>query len=94
MIDNLTLAKEVQKAIDKGAQTLRAICRRTKRKPDQVGQALAYLLLTARTTRTEIREGSRVYLPAVPPRRGPIKESPLSFSVLRALMPRARSFRY
>lgn len=91
MTKNLTLAKEVQKAIDQGAKTINAICRRTNHKPDQVDVALAYLMLTAKTTRTETRGNSRVYLP----RRSWVRfdDAPLSFSLLRGLMPRARSFR-
>lgn len=89
MIDNLTIAKEVQRAINKGAHTLKAIRRKTGRTPDQVGDALAYLTFTARAIRSEIRGETRVYLP-VPKRRGPIGDA-LSFSVLRGLMPRARS---
>ena len=92
MIDNLTLAKEVQKAIDKGARTLGAICRRTRLNPDQVGLALAYLLLTAKTTRTERRGNTRLYLPRRS-QRVRFDDAPLSFSLLRGLMPRARSLR-
>jgi hypothetical protein len=90
MADDLTLAKDIQKAIDKGARTLRAICRRTNRKADQVGRVLTYLTLTARTTRIETRGNTRIYLPRRS-QRARFDDAPLSFSSLRGLMPRARS---
>jgi hypothetical protein len=94
MIANPRVAKEVQAAIESGAETLSAICQRTNYTPDQVGYALAYLLLTAKTTRTETRGNDRLYFPVIPPRpRGPLDDPPLSFSILRGLMPRARSLK-
>lgn len=90
MIVHLTIAKEVQAAIDNGADTLQKIRRRTKRNDDEVGDALAYLLLTTQTTLTETRNGKRLYLPARV-LHAPFSDAPLSFSSLRGLMPRARS---
>jgi hypothetical protein len=92
MIDNLTIAKEVQSAINKGAKTLPKIRQRTKRSDAQVRDALAYLMSIARTTRTERQGAARIYLPR---RARPVRfdDAPLSFSLLRGLMPRARSLR-
>lgn len=92
MIDNLTIANEVQAAINKGAKTLPKIRRLTKRSDTQVRDALAYLMSIARTTRTERHGPTRVYLPR---RARPVRfdDAPLSFSLLRGLMPRARSIR-
>ena len=92
MIVNRTIAKEVQSAIDKGANTLPKIRRRTKRNDDQVGDALAYLLLTARTTRIETRNGKRLYFPNTV-RRVRFDDAPRSFSTLRGLMPTPHAFR-
>lgn len=90
MIANLTLAREVQRAIDKGAHTLGAICRRTNHKAVQVGDVLVYLVLTAKTTRIETRGETRHYFPRNS-QRVRFDDAPLSFSLLRGLMPRARS---
>jgi hypothetical protein len=93
MIINLVIAKEVQSAINKGADTLQKIRRQTKRGERQIGEALAYLMLTAKTTRTRTRsDGKPLYLPT-PSRRTCFDDAPLSFSTLRGLMPRARSLR-
>jgi hypothetical protein len=97
---NLKVANRVYAAINGGARTQSEICQKTKLLEDQVGGALAYLLLTARTIRTETQEDSRLYFPTTPRRvaneigdqRGG-NDSPLSFSTIRWLMPRMRSCR-
>ena len=86
MLSNVTLAKEVHRAIKNGARTQAAICRSTKHGADPVCLALAYLLITKRAIRIETQGNTRRYLPAQQPRRGKL-DAPLSFSTLRALMP-------
>lgn len=92
MIANLTHAKEVQAAINRGDSTLTAIRRRTDRTDDQIGEALAYLIVVAGTVRSEIQGRTRMYFPARC-RRGQINDAPLSFSTLRGLMPTPHAFR-
>jgi hypothetical protein len=101
MMANLKAVKRVYAAINAGARTQREIRRKTKLLEDQVGDALAYLLLTAGTIRTETHENSRLYFPTTPrmaanahgAQRGCVNDSPLSFSTIRGLMPRTRSCR-
>jgi hypothetical protein len=101
MMANLKTADRVYAAINAGARTQREIRQKTKLLEDQVGDALAYLLLTAGTIRTVTHGSSRLYFPTTPrmvanePRalRGGVNDSPLSFSTIRWLMPRVRSCR-
>jgi hypothetical protein len=98
---NLKVAKRVYAAINAGARTQSEICQRTNLLEDQVGEALAYLLLTAGTIRTQTQEDSRLYFPTTPrtvanepgAQREGVNDSPLSFSTIRWLMPRVRSCR-
>ena len=98
---NLKVANRVYAAINAGARTQTEILEQTKLLEDQVGDALAYLLLTAGTIRTKTRGNSRLYFPTTPcmvanvrgAQREGVNDSPLSFSTIRGLMPRMRSCR-
>ena len=92
MIVNLTAAKKVHAAIKAGARTQWEIRKKTKLPEDQIGDALAHLLITARMIRTETDNSTRLYFPAVK-QHGLINDSPLSFSTMQGLMPRTSSFR-
>jgi hypothetical protein len=92
MISNLTIANEVEAAIYKGDRTLKAIRRRTKRNDDQIGDALACLIIAAGTVRSEVRKGTRLYFPARR-KRGAFSDAPLSFSALPGLWPTPHAFR-
>ena len=89
MLVNLPAAKKVHAAIKAGARTQREIRRMTKLLEDEVCDALAHLLLTVRTIRTETDGTTRWY---VLTERREVKhnESPLSFSNIRCLMPSSR----
>jgi hypothetical protein len=90
MIANLRAANKVHAAVKAGARTQKEIRRMTKLLQDDVCDALAYLILTVRTIRTETDGYTRQYLPAER-REVETNESPLSFSTIRALMPTSRS---
>jgi hypothetical protein len=95
----LSPIERVREAIKKGARTQKEIAQETKLGKDEIGDALANLLLWAREIRTEVTENSRMYYIndspqpgfmqeiSVPklPRRKP--DVPSSFSALPGLMP-------
>ena len=92
MIINLTAANKVRAAIEAGARTQEEIRRKTKLAEDHVCDALAYLLLTVHAIRTASVGNTRFYFP-IPQWSGEASESALSFSTMRGLMPRMRTFR-
>jgi hypothetical protein len=96
MTASLKIANRVYAAINSGARTQREIRQRTNLLEDEVGDALAYLLLTTGTIRTVTQGNSRLYFPTTPrtndevtrERRETGNDGPLSFSTIRGLMPR------
>jgi len=95
-VSRYPLSNEVRQAIEQGHATFAAICLRTGERQRNVSDALAHLLLTARSIRMVTRrDGVRLYfLASVPtsPRKAqrPEVEPALSFSTLHDLMPRQR----
>jgi hypothetical protein len=96
-ISKLSPVERVRDAIRRGAKTQREIAQETKLGKDEIGDALANLLLWTREIRTEVQENTRLYFlnevadagnqddsPQLPPRKGDV---PSSFSCLQGLMP-------
>ncbi len=61
-VNKLTPAERVHEAIKNGARTQREIAQATKLGKDEIGDALANLLLWTREIRTEMVDNHRVYL--------------------------------
>ena len=93
----LSPVERVHDAIRKGARTQREIAQDTKLGKDEIGDALANLLLWTREIRTQVIDSTRVYFinesgdaaviqdsPHLPARKGDV---PSSFSCLQGLMP-------
>jgi len=93
----LSPVERVHHAIRKGARTQREIAQDTKLGKDEIGDALANLLLWTREIRTQVIDTTRVYFinesgdaaviqdsPHLPARKGDV---PSSFSCLQGLMP-------
>jgi hypothetical protein len=99
VISKLSPIERVREAIRRNARTQKEIAQETKLGKDEIGDALANLLLWSREIRTEVIDNTRMYflnespqLPLTPaaggprvPRRKPDVSS--SFSVLQGLMP-------
>jgi len=96
-LSRLTPVERVRDAIRKGARTQREIAQETKLGKDEIGDALANLLLWTREIRTQIVENTRLYFlnesaevtevddsPRLPERK---RDVPSSFSSLQGLMP-------
>jgi len=99
-IIRMTPAERVREAIRKGARTQKQIAQRTKLGKDEIGDALANLLLWTYEIRTEVISNMRMYfinepVPessiaqteqslAIPQRK---RDVPCSFSSLQLLMP-------
>ncbi|HKY30425.1 MAG TPA: hypothetical protein VJM12_21010 [Pyrinomonadaceae bacterium] len=96
----LSPIEKVREAIRRNARTQREIAQETKLGKDEIGDALANLLLWTREIRTEVVDNTRMYFinefsdlsisqtEAIPPsfpRRKP--DVPSSFSALQGLMP-------
>ena len=97
VISKLSPVERVRDAIRRGAKTQREIAQETKLGKDEIGDALANLLLWTREIRTEIQDNTRLYFlnesaeagnqddgPQLPPRK---RDVPSSFSCLHGLMP-------
>jgi hypothetical protein len=97
LTSRLSPAERVKDAIRRGARTQKEIAQETKLGKDEIGDALANLLLWTREVRTQVVNSTRVYLlnecaelmdatanPRIPRRK---REVPSSFSVLQGLMP-------
>lgn len=95
-LSKLSPADRVREAIRKGARTQREIAQETRLGKDEIGDALANLLLWTREIRTEVVDNTRHYylneteaslhreqanLP------GRMRDVPSSFSALQGLMP-------
>lgn len=61
-ISKMTPAERVREAIKNGARTQKEIAQGTKLGKDEIGDALANLLLWTREIRTEVIDNNRVYL--------------------------------
>jgi uncharacterized Zn finger protein (UPF0148 family) len=99
-LSKLSPVERVREAIRKGARTQREIAQQTRLGKDEIGDALANLLLWTREVRTEVVDGTRKYFineladdpadedqrprPRVPRRK---RDVPSSFSSLQVLMP-------
>jgi hypothetical protein len=96
LLSKLSPAERVREAIRKGARTQREIAQETRLGKDEIGDALANLLLWTREIKTQIVDNTRLYfinesaeLPIREdaldiPRKGDL---PSSFSALQGLMP-------
>ena len=97
LLSKLSPVERVREAIRKGARTQKEIAHETRLGKDEIGDALANLLLWTREIKTQIVDNNRHYfinesseLPIreealeIPQRKGDV---PSSFSVLQGLMP-------
>lgn len=92
----LSPVDRVRDAIRKGARTQREIAQETKLGKDEIGDALANLLLWTREIRTQVVDNTRMYFlneageavfeeqVQLPPRK---RDVPSSFSCLQGIMP-------
>ena len=96
-LSKLSPIERVRDAIRRGAKTQKEIAQETKLGKDEIGDALANLLLWTREIRTQVQENTRLYFlnensdagnqednPQLPPRKPDV---PSSFSCLHGLMP-------
>jgi hypothetical protein len=95
-VSKLSPVERVREAIRRGARTQREIAQETKLGKDEIGDALANLLLWTREIRTQIKDNTRFYFLndgvdaaqedalQLPPRK---RDVPSSFSCLHGLMP-------
>jgi hypothetical protein len=98
ILSKLSPVERVREAIKKGARTQREIAQETRLSKDEIGEALANLLLWTREIKTQVVENIRVYfindsaegmlfhdeMPYVPARK---RDVPSSFSAIEGLMP-------
>lgn len=98
MLSKLSPIERVREAIKKNARTQKEIAQETKLGKDEIGDALANLLLWTHEIRTEVVDNTRMYFinhaadggplqvetPQVPRRKPDV---PSSFSALQGLMP-------
>lgn len=96
-MSKLSPVERVRDAIRKGSRTQREIAQETKLGKDEIGDALANLLLWTHEIRTQVVENTRLYFlndsagtpgledgPRLPARK---RDVPSSFSCLQGLMP-------
>src|SRR5262245_8631406 len=99
-MSKLSPVERVRDAIRRGSRTQREIAQETKLGKDEIGDALANLLLWTHEVRTEVVDNNRQYFinepvpelevceelpePQLPPRK---RDVPSSFSAVRDLMP-------
>jgi hypothetical protein len=98
ILSKMSPVERVREAIKKGARTQREIAQETRLGKDEIGDALANLLLWTREIKTQVVDSMRVYFinessegmmfhdetPNVPERK---RDVPSSFSALEGLMP-------
>ena len=98
LASRLTPVERVREAIRKGARTQKEIAQETKLGKDEIGDALANLLLWTREVRTQVIDNTRLYFlnecedlsspeetsESIPSRK---RDVPSSFSALQSLMP-------
>ncbi|MDQ3172692.1 MAG: hypothetical protein M3Q91_03150 [Acidobacteriota bacterium] len=99
VVSKLSPIERVREAIRKNARTQKEIAQETKLGKDEIGDALANLLLWTREIRTEVIDNTRMYFInespqlAFSPAEGELKiprrkpDVPSSFSALQGLMP-------
>lgn len=101
ILSKLTPAERVREAIRKGARTQREIAQETRLGKDEIGDAIANLLLWTREIKTQVVDNMRVYfinesaeplmfreeMPEIPARK---RDVPSSFSAIEGLMPGKR----
>ena len=98
VLSKLSPVDRVREAIRKGARTQREIAQETRLGKDEIGDAIANLLLWTREIKTEVVDNTRVYLINESPEAVLIREEalnvprrkrdvPSSFSALQGLMP-------
>ncbi|MCA1577847.1 MAG: hypothetical protein LC794_10865 [Acidobacteria bacterium] len=96
-VSKLSPVERVRDAIRKGSRTQREIAQETKLGKDEIGDALANLLLWTHEIRTQVAGNTRLYFlneageaaavaddPVLPARK---RDVPSSFSCLQGLMP-------
>ncbi|HEU4875139.1 MAG TPA: hypothetical protein VFT44_18685 [Pyrinomonadaceae bacterium] len=96
-MSKLSPVERVRDAIRRGSRTQREIAQETKLGKDEIGDALANLLLWTHEIRTQVVDNTRLYFlndnaetttvddgPPLPARKGDV---PSSFSSLQGLMP-------
>jgi len=96
-LSKLSPVERVRDAIRRGARTQKEIAQETKLGKDEIGDALANLLLWTREIRTQVQDNTRLYFlndsfdvanaddsPLLPQRK---RDVPSSFSCLHGLMP-------
>lgn len=98
ILSKMSPVERVKEAIKKGARTQREIAQETRLGKDEIGDALANLLLWTREIKTKVVDNMRVYfindsseallfreeMPTIPSRKGDV---PSSFSAIEGLMP-------
>jgi len=97
MLNKLSPVERVREAIRRGSRTQREIAQETRLGKDEIGDALANLLLWTREIRTEMVDNTRLYYMNeaevarlneetlnIPSRK---QDVPSSFSALQGLMP-------
>jgi hypothetical protein len=98
ILSKMSPVERVKEAIKKGARTQREIAQETRLGKDEIGDALANLLLWTREIKTKVVDNMRVYfindslegllfrdeMPSIPARKGDV---PSSFSAIEGLMP-------
>jgi len=102
-LSKMTPVERVKDAIRKGARTQREIAQETRMGKDEIGDALANLLLWTREIKTQIVDNNRVYFinessesvmfydeTPIPERKSDV---PSSFSAIEGLMPGKKSDR-
>jgi len=96
-LSKLSPVERVRDSIRRGARTQKEIAQETKLGKDEIGDALANLLLWTREIRTQVQDNTRLYFlndnsdtvsqedgPQLPARK---RDVPSSFSCLHGLMP-------
>lgn len=97
LLSKLTPVERVREAIRKGARTQKEIAQETRMGKDEIGEAIANLLLWTREIKTQIVDNNRLYFINesaelsiredafnIPRRKGDV---PSSFSAIQGLMP-------
>lgn len=97
MVSRLTPGERVRDAIRRGARTQKEIAHETKLGKDEIGEALAHLMLWTNEVKSEVVDNTRVYLikhgpdaqsqlddDRIPPRKN---DAMCSFAGLQGLMP-------
>jgi hypothetical protein len=97
LVSKLSPVERVREAIRKGARTQKEIAQETRLGKDEIGDAIANLLLWTREIRTQMLDNNRLYfinesaalpireeIPDMPQRKGDVSST---FSAIQGLMP-------